>query len=80
MSLIENQSFPLKWSLRSDELKKNSQRESKKGDKMKSHWLGPYSIHEVLGKGVHHLSNPKSGVVLKTAVNQCWLKLYTEPP
>lgn len=61
-------------------LLKNSQRESKKGDKMKSRWLGPYLIHEVLGKGVYRLSNPETGVVLKTAVNQCRLKLYNEPP
>ena len=49
-------------------LLKNSQRESKKGDKMKCRWLGPYLIHEVLGKGVYCLSNPETGVVLKTAV------------
>ena len=61
-------------------LLKNSQRKSKKGDKMKSRWLGPYLIHEVLGKGVYRLSNPETGVVLKTAVNQCRLKLYNEPP
>ena len=61
-------------------LLRNSQRESNIGGKMKLRWLGPYFIHEVLGKGVYCLSNLKSGVVLKTAANQCRLKLYTKPP
>ena len=38
---------------------------------MKSHWLGPYTIHEILGKGVHHLSNPESGDV-QQSTNACW--------
>lgn len=54
---------------------RNSQRDSKKGDKLKARWLGPYKVHEALDKGVYRLENLK-GVVLKAAVNQCRLKLY----
>ena len=56
-------------------LMRNSQRDSKKGDKLKARWLGPYKVHEALGKGVYRLENLK-GVVLKATVNQCRLKLY----
>ena len=30
---------------------KNSHRETKKGNKMKPRWLGPYTVRESLGKG-----------------------------
>ena len=56
-------------------LLRNSQRDSKKGDKMKPHWLGPYTVHKSLGKGVYRLKN-QHGTVLKAAVNICCLKLY----
>ena len=65
-------------------LLKNSARESKKGDKMKPRWNGPYKIHADLGKGVYRLLNPKTGNVLKKAVNIARLKVYysemSEPP
>ena len=65
-------------------LLKNIARESKKGDKMKPHWNGPYKIHADLGKGVYRLLNPKTGNVLKKAVNIARLKVYysemSEPP
>ena len=60
-------------------LLKNSKKESRKGDKLAPRWVGPYSIHESLGKGVYRLSNLKTGVVNKTAVNQCRLKVYLAP-
>ncbi len=60
-------------------LLRNSRKESKKGDKLKPRWLGPYSIHESLDKGVFRISNIKTGVVLKNAVNQKRLKRYLEP-
>ena len=46
-------------------LLKNSQRDSKKGDKVKPRWLSPYKVHEALDKGVYKLQN-QQGVVLKT--------------
>ena len=55
-------------------LLKNSNRDSKKGDKMKQRWLGPYKIKKNLENGVYRLEN-KEGAVLKTTVNQCRLKL-----
>ena len=65
-------------------LLKNSARESKKGDKMQPRWNGPYKIHADLGKGVYRLLNPKTGNVLKKAVNIARLKAYhsemSEPP
>ena len=56
-------------------LLKNSKRDSKKGDKMKQRWLGPYKVNKNLENGVYQLEN-KEGAVLKTTVNQCHLKLY----
>ena len=56
-------------------LMRNSQRDSKKGDKMKRCWLGPYIIHKHLKKGVYQVANDK-GNVLKAAVNQCRLKVH----
>ena len=57
-------------------LMRNSAREAKKGDKMKPRWLGPYKVHEVLEKGLYRISNPKTGIILKNAVNQCRLTMY----
>jgi len=51
-------------------LVRNSARDQKKGDKLARRWLGPYKIHEYLGKGVYKLSN-KTGHILKKAVNSC---------
>ena len=67
--------MPFRYSPGTLVLLRNSHRESKKGDKMKPRWLGPYRVYEVLDKGVYRLENLK-GVVLKAAVNQCRLKLY----
>ena len=53
---------------------KNSAKESKKGHKMKPHWLGPYKVVKCLDKGVVKIANPKTVVTLKKAVNQCHLK------
>jgi hypothetical protein len=50
-------------------LLKNSARETKKGDKLKPRWNGPYLVHADLGKGVYRLYNPKTGKTLKNAVN-----------
>ena len=58
---------------------RNSARESKKGDKMKAHWLGPYAIEESLGKGVYRVSNITTGLILKKGVNQSRLTLYHGP-
>ena len=58
---------------------RNSARESKKGDKMKPRWLGPYSIEESLGKGVYRVSNNSTGLVLKKGINQSRLTLYHGP-
>ena len=62
-------------------LLKNSRKESRKGDKLAPRWVGPYTIHESLGKGVYRLSNPKTGfgLVNGAAVNQCRLKIYLAP-
>ena len=52
----------------------NSAKKSKKGDKMKPCWLGPYKVVKCLDKGVVKIANPKAGVTLKKAVNRCRLK------
>jgi hypothetical protein len=59
---------------------KNSKRDTKKGDKTKPRWLGPYTISRVLGKGVFQLCNQKTGAPLKTAVNQCRLRICNQRP
>ena len=53
---------------------KNSAKESKKGDKMKPHWLCPYKVVKCLDKSVVKIANPKTGVTLKKAATQCRLK------
>ena len=58
---------------------RNSARESKKGDKMKPRWLGPYTIEESLGKGVYRVSNVATGLVLKKGVNQSRLTPHHGP-
>ena len=52
----------------------NSAKNSKKGNKMKPCWLGPYKAVKCLDKGVVKIANPKSGVTLRKAVNWCCLK------
>ena len=56
-------------------LLRNSHKDTKKGDKMKPRWLGPYTIHKYLKKGVYNLKN-QNGYVLKSALNQYRLKVY----
>ena len=56
-------------------LLRNSHRDTKKGDKMKPRWLGPYTIHKHLKKGVYHLKN-QNGDLLKSGINQFRLKVY----
>ena len=59
---------------------KNSKRDTKKGDKTKPPWLGPYTVSRALGKGVFQLCNQKTGVPLKTAVNQSRLRICKQCP
>ena len=42
--------------------------------------IGPYAVSRALGKGVFQLSNQKIGVPLKTAVNQCRLRICNQRP
>ena len=42
-------------------LLKNSTRDSRKGDKLKPCWKGPYKVHADLGKDVYTLYNEKTG-------------------
>lgn len=58
-------------------LLRNSARDSKKGDKMKNKWLGPYTIHCDLNNGTFKLRN-KDGV-MKRAINGVRLKQFLSP-
>ena len=49
-------------------LKRNSRKDSRKGDRLTADWLGPYEIKEITPKGVCVLSN-KDGIKLKTKTN-----------
>eukprot|EP00731_Ephydatia_muelleri_P038191 Em0675g4a len=57
-------------------LLRNSARDTKKGDKLKPRWMGPYCIHTVNDKGVYTLRNARTGKVLKNGVNVCRLTEY----
>ena len=48
-----------------------------KGGKLEPLWLGPYTIHRDLGKGLYELSN-KAGMVLKKEANVAQLKEYVK--
>ena len=58
-------------------LKRNSRKDSRKGDRLPADWLGPYEIKEITPKGVCVLSN-KDGIILKTKTNSCHLKPYVQ--
>ena len=53
---------------------RNSKRDTKKGDKMQDKWTGTYQV--VNEKGVCHLQNLQSQLLLKNGVNVARLKLY----
>ena len=53
----------------------NTIQKQRKGGKLEPLWLGPYSIHRCLGKGVYELTN-KDGKVLKKKTNIARLKVY----
>ena len=55
----------------------NSAQKERKGGKLEDAFLGPYIIHESLGKGLYKVKN-KSGVILKKKVNIARLKMYKE--
>ena len=44
-------------------LLRNNHQDSKKGDKLKQRWLGPYKVYEVLEKGVCQLENSTAKVL-----------------
>ncbi len=58
------------------DLLRNSRRDTKKGDKMKPKWLGPYVVVSPVGNGTYRLKNPSTHKVLKTAVHSVRLKPY----
>ena len=58
-------------------LKRNSRKDSRKGDRLTADWLGSYEIKEIRPKGVCVLSN-KNGIELKTKTNSCHLKPYVQ--
>lgn len=55
-------------------LLENTQQKQRKGGKLQPAWLGPYVIHQSLGKGLYELS--KDGKVVKKKANIARLKIY----
>ena len=55
---------------------RNSKRDTKKGDKMQDKWTGTYQVVSINKKGVCHLQNLQSQLLLKNGVNVARLKLY----
>ena len=58
-------------------LKRNSRKDSRKGDRLTADWQGPYEIKEITPKGLCVLSN-KDGIELKTKTNFCHLKPHVQ--
>ena len=58
-------------------LLENTMQKQRKGGKLEPLWLGPYTIHRDLGKGLYELSN-QAGMVLKKKVNIARLKEYVK--
>ena len=56
-------------------LLENTAQKQRKGGKLEPLWLGPYTIHRDLGKGLYELSN-QAGMVLKKKANIARLKEY----
>lgn len=56
-------------------LKKNSRKNTRQGDKLAPTYTGPYTVHEVLGKGAYRLQNSKSEV-LSQKVSASNLKMF----
>jgi hypothetical protein len=57
-------------------LLENTYQKQRKGEKMEPLWLGPYTIHQDLGKGLYELQN-KEGKLVKKKANNNRLKIYT---
>ena len=60
----------------SEVLVENTAQKQCKGGKLEDLWLGPYTIHRHLGKGIYELANDK-GKILKKKVNVNRLKSFT---
>ena len=57
-------------------LLENTYQKQRKGGKMEPLWMGPYIVHQDLGKGLYELKN-KDGKLVKKKANIDRLKLYT---
>ena len=57
---------------------KNVRKLSKKGDKMKPNWTGPYEVVEQVGKTNYRLKSKGTSQSLKTLFNSTRLKHYHE--
>ena len=66
-------------SVGSEVLLRNSRRDSKKGDRLKQKWTGPYIVAASLGKSRYRLKNSTTGATLKQAVHKMRLKTYFRP-
>ncbi len=55
-------------------LLENTAQKQRKGGKLEPAWLGPYTIHRCIGKGLYELS--KDGKVVKNKANVARLKIY----
>jgi len=55
-------------------LLENTAQKQRKGGKLEPAWLGPYTIHRCIGKGLYELS--KDAKVVKKKANVARLKIY----
>ena len=69
--------LPRELDLGMEVLIENTAQKERKGGKLQDAFLGPYIIHESLGKGIYKVKN-KNGVILKKKVDIARLKMYKE--
>ena len=67
---------PAIFAVGTEVLLENTKQKQRKGGKLENLWLGPYIVHQHVGKGVYQLRN-MAGEVLTKKVNINRLKKYT---
>ena len=67
---------PAIFAVGTEVLLENTKQKQRKGGKLENLWLGPYIVHQHVGKGVYQLRN-MAGEVLTKKVNISRLKKYT---
>ena len=73
--IYDRKHIPLTLTKGTEVLLENTKEKQRKGGKLEKLWLGPYTIHTHIRKGVYELQN-KVGHVMKKKANISRLKIY----